>query len=77
MIAWENPIKSCLRVSYYEYFMVRPQEVNAMPEVREGAYDPWSTAVKPDGTFKSADELRSIYLGGGGMLRMMADENMF
>jgi thiosulfate/3-mercaptopyruvate sulfurtransferase len=36
-----------------------------MPEVREGAYDPWSTAVKPDGTFKSADELRSIYLGGG------------
>jgi hypothetical protein len=57
--------------------MVRPQEAHAMPEVREGAYDPWSTAVKPDGTFKSADELRSIYLGGGGMLRMMADENMF
>ncbi len=23
---------------------------------------PWSTAVNPDGTFKSADELRSIYL---------------
>ena len=23
---------------------------------------PWSTAVKPDGSFKSADELRSIYL---------------
>jgi thiosulfate/3-mercaptopyruvate sulfurtransferase len=28
---------------------------------------PWSTAVKPDGTFKSADELRSIYLGGEGI----------
>jgi 3-mercaptopyruvate sulfurtransferase SseA len=25
-------------VSYYEYFMVRPQEVHAMPEVREGAF---------------------------------------
>jgi thiosulfate/3-mercaptopyruvate sulfurtransferase len=24
---------------------------------------PWSTAVKPDGSFKSADELRKIYLG--------------
>jgi thiosulfate/3-mercaptopyruvate sulfurtransferase len=23
---------------------------------------PWSTAVQPDGTFKSAEELRSIYL---------------
>ena len=23
---------------------------------------PWSTAVAPDGTFKSADELRTIYL---------------
>ena len=25
---------------------------------------PWSTAVRPDGTFKSADELRTIYLDG-------------
>ena len=24
---------------------------------------PWSTAVKPDGSFKSADDLRKIYLG--------------
>ena len=23
---------------------------------------PWSTAISPDGTFKSADELRAIYL---------------
>ncbi|MBI2949252.1 MAG: sulfurtransferase [Verrucomicrobia bacterium] len=28
---------------------------------------PWSTAVKPDGTFKSADELRSIYLDQKGV----------
>jgi thiosulfate/3-mercaptopyruvate sulfurtransferase len=26
---------------------------------------PWATAVKEDGTFKSADELRSIYAGKG------------
>jgi thiosulfate/3-mercaptopyruvate sulfurtransferase len=26
---------------------------------------PWSNAVRPDGTFKSADELRSIYEGKG------------
>ena len=25
---------------------------------------PWSTAVKPDGTFKDIDELRAIYLQG-------------
>jgi thiosulfate/3-mercaptopyruvate sulfurtransferase len=29
---------------------------------------PWSTAVAPDGTFKSADELRGIYLNGVGVL---------
>jgi thiosulfate/3-mercaptopyruvate sulfurtransferase len=29
---------------------------------------PWSTAVAPDGTFKSADELRGIYLNGAGVL---------
>ena len=28
---------------------------------------PWSTAVKPDGSFKSADELRKIYLGDAGV----------
>ncbi|MBM3841101.1 MAG: sulfurtransferase [Verrucomicrobia bacterium] len=28
---------------------------------------PWSTAVKPDGSFKSADELRSIYLDQKGV----------
>jgi len=28
---------------------------------------PWSTAVAPDGTFKSADELREIYLNGQGV----------
>ncbi|HSL82032.1 MAG TPA: sulfurtransferase, partial [Thermoanaerobaculia bacterium] len=28
---------------------------------------PWSTAVAPDGTFKSADELREIYLDGQGV----------
>jgi len=28
---------------------------------------PWSTAVNPDGTFKSPDELRSIYLGQNGI----------
>ena len=28
---------------------------------------PWSTAVKPDGSFKSADELRKIYLGNAGV----------
>ena len=28
---------------------------------------PWSTAVSPDGTFKSSDELRSIYLGQNGI----------
>jgi thiosulfate/3-mercaptopyruvate sulfurtransferase len=28
---------------------------------------PWSTAVNPDGTFKSADELRSIYLKQNGV----------
>jgi thiosulfate/3-mercaptopyruvate sulfurtransferase len=27
---------------------------------------PWSTAVAPDGTFKTADELRAIYLNGAG-----------
>ncbi len=26
---------------------------------------PWATAVRPDGTFKSADELRAIYQGKG------------
>ncbi|GAC1391313.1 MAG: hypothetical protein NVSMB38_11370 [Ktedonobacteraceae bacterium] len=26
---------------------------------------PWATAVRPDGTFKSAEELRSIYEGKG------------
>ena len=30
---------------------------------------PWSTAVAPDGTFKSADELREIYLNGQGVDR--------
>ena len=28
---------------------------------------PWSTAVAPDGTFKSADELEAIYLDGQGI----------
>jgi thiosulfate/3-mercaptopyruvate sulfurtransferase len=28
---------------------------------------PWSTAVQPDGTFKSADDLRSIYLNQKGV----------
>jgi thiosulfate/3-mercaptopyruvate sulfurtransferase len=28
---------------------------------------PWSTAVNPDGTFKSPDELRSIYFGQKGL----------
>jgi len=28
---------------------------------------PWSTAVAPDGTFKTADELRTIYLEGQGV----------
>jgi thiosulfate/3-mercaptopyruvate sulfurtransferase len=28
---------------------------------------PWSTAVNPDGTFKSADELRAIYLDRAGV----------
>jgi thiosulfate/3-mercaptopyruvate sulfurtransferase len=28
---------------------------------------PWSTAVNPDGTFKSAEELRAIYLGAAGL----------
>jgi len=28
---------------------------------------PWSTAVAPDGTFKSADELRQIYVEGQGV----------
>jgi len=28
---------------------------------------PWSTAVAPDGTFKSADELKEIYLNGQGV----------
>jgi len=28
---------------------------------------PWSTAANADGTFKSADELRKIYLGNGGI----------
>jgi thiosulfate/3-mercaptopyruvate sulfurtransferase len=28
---------------------------------------PWSTAVAPDGTFKSADELEEIYLDGQGV----------
>jgi thiosulfate/3-mercaptopyruvate sulfurtransferase len=32
-----------------------------------GAHNvPWSTAVAPDGTFKSAEELRAIYLNGAG-----------
>ncbi len=30
---------------------------------------PWSTAVNPDGTFKSADDLRGIYLGERGLNR--------
>lgn len=28
---------------------------------------PWSTAINQDGTFKSADELRIIYFGNGGV----------
>ena len=28
---------------------------------------PWSTAVRPDGTFKSADELRKVYLDNAGV----------
>jgi thiosulfate/3-mercaptopyruvate sulfurtransferase len=28
---------------------------------------PWSMAVNPDGTFKSPEELRSIYLGQNGV----------
>jgi thiosulfate/3-mercaptopyruvate sulfurtransferase len=28
---------------------------------------PWSTAINSDGTFKSAEELRKIYLGNGGV----------
>ena len=28
---------------------------------------PWSTAVQPDGTFKSADELQTIYIQQKGM----------
>jgi thiosulfate/3-mercaptopyruvate sulfurtransferase len=28
---------------------------------------PWSTSVAPDGTFKSADELREVYLNGAGV----------
>jgi thiosulfate/3-mercaptopyruvate sulfurtransferase len=41
-----------------------PETAQRAGHIPGAANVPWSTAVAPDGTFKPADELRSIYLDG-------------